>query len=199
MSSSDKRFIAFEGIDGSGKTTQSALFVEFLKGEGKDVFYTMEPGATKTGKVLRELVLHHEVNPVARLFMFLADRSLNAKLVRMSIESGMYVVSDRSMYSTVAYQHFGEGMDRDFIDECNEVATGGVKPDIVFVIDVPVEESLGRLRSRDVVESFDLGFFQRVREGYISIAAEDERVFVVDGRGSAEEVFSRIRSIWDSL
>ena len=191
------RYIAFEGIDGSGKTTQAKRFYSYLQNLGYNVFYTKEPGGVEGS--LRELILNHKWNKKSELFLFLADRALNAEIIKRKIDAGYIVVSDRSMYSTLAYQGFGEGLNLDFLIELNMFATGGLKPDVVFCFDIDLNTMKDRVKNPDVIELKSREFFDRVRRGYISLAETEKNFFLIDGSKTEDEVFEEVKRIWESL
>ncbi len=191
------RYIAFEGIDGSGKSTQAKLFADYLENKGFCVFLTKEPGGS-TDKI-RDLLLNYRWSKRAELFLFLADRAENAREIKNKLDKGCIVVSDRCMYSTIAYQGFGEGLDIDFLEELNLFSTDGLKPDIVFCFDVDLETMNERVGKRDVIESKPRDFFYRVREGYRELAKRNDRFFLIDGKKKKEEVFGEVLRIWESL
>lgn len=191
------RYIAFEGIDGSGKTTQAKRFYSYLQNLGYNIFYTKEPGGVEGS--LRELILNYKWNKKSELFLFLADRALNAEIIKRKIDAGYIVVSDRSMYSTLAYQGFGEGLNLDFLIELNMFATGGLKPDVVFCFDIDLNTMKDRVKNPDVIELKSREFFDRVRRGYISLAETEENFFLIDGSKTEDEVFEEVKRIWESL
>ncbi len=191
------RYIAFEGIDGCGKSTQAKLFTDYLENKGFCVFLTKEPGGS-TDKI-RDLLLNYRWSKRAELFLFLADRAENAREIKSKLEKGCIVVSDRCMYSTIAYQGFGEGLDIDFLEKLNLFSTDGLKPDIVFCFDVDLETMNERVGKRDVIESKPRDFFYRVREGYRELAKRNDRFFLIDGKRKKEEVFGEVLRIWESL
>ena len=191
------RYIAFEGIDGSGKTTQAKRFYSYLQNLGYNVFYTKEPGGVEGN--LRELILNHKWNKKSELFLFLADRALSSEVIKRKIDEGYFVVSDRSMYSTLAYQGFGEGLNLDFLIELNMFATGGLKPDVVFCFDIDLNTMKDRVKKPDVIELKSREFFDRVRRGYISLAETEKNFFLIDGSKTEDEVFEEVKRIWESL
>ena len=191
------RYIAFEGIDGSGKTTQAKRFYSYLQNLGYNVFYTKEPGGVEGS--LRELILNHKWNKKSELFLFLADRALSSEVIKRKIDEGYFVVSDRSMYSTLAYQGFGEGLNLDFLIELNMFATGGLKPDVVFCFDIDLNTMKNRVKNPDVIELKSREFFDRVRRGYISLAETEKNFFLIDGSKTEDEVFEEVKRIWESL
>jgi dTMP kinase len=196
-------FITFEGIDGSGKSTQMRMLASVLRMRGFEVVTTREPGGTPLGKRLRTALLdaQAEVDPLAELLLYAADRAQHVrKLLRPALETGYIVLSDRYADATVAYQGAGRGFTPELIAEVVELATGGLKPDLTIIFDVSVAECLMRTRRRETTEqgkdrldAEDVGFYARVREAYLKIAAaEPERVRVVDASSSVEETHSSV-------
>lgn len=190
---SSNRYIAFEGIDASGKSTQMQLFCKFLSTNGKKVLCTKEPGGVS--KQIRNLLLTENLNPKSRLFMFLADRAMHIQKIKKFIGIG-YVASDRSLFSTIAYQSFGEGLDLDFVEKANIFATEGLLPDITFIIDINASTMEKRIKNRDIIESKGIDFFKRVREGYRYIAKNYGNVYTINGEKPPNAVFEDIIDIW---
>lgn len=199
-------FITFEGIDGSGKSTQLRLLANFLKSNGCDVLLTREPGGTPVGNRLRSALLdaQEEVDPLTELLVFAADRAQHVRRVlRPALESGEVVFSDRYADATVAYQGAGRGFERELIVEIIELATEGLKPDLTILFDVSVEDSTTRTRRRsngkqkgDRLDSETDEFHTRVREAYLAIArAEPERVKVVETNHTVEITHERVKEI----
>jgi dTMP kinase len=190
-------FITFEGADGCGKTTQMNLLKDYLIQNGYEVVLTREPGAKGLGEQLREILLNYdgEVADRCESFLFLADRAQNIEtIVIPSIKQGKIVLCDRHIDSTVAYQGYGRGLDLDEINYLNNIATGGIKPDLTYVFDVDVETSAKRVGDKkDRMESAGKEFFNRVRNGYLELAKkEPQRVKVIDSTRSIEEVFQNV-------
>ena len=187
-------FISFEGIDRCGKTTQAERLVERLRGEGRDVVFTREPGGTWLGRKVRSLLLarREEVHPAAEMLLFAADRAQHVNtLIRPALLQGKVVVSDRYADSTVVYQGDGRGLELDRIHTVQEVATGGLRPDLTVWIDMDLETAGQRssLAEADRLEAAGDAFFERVRGGYLRTwQKEPERVFRVDGRLSVEDL-----------
>ena len=184
-------FIAFEGIDGSGKTTLSKMLFDFLKRRGIKTLLTREP----FDENLRKAVLEKPFDPWGETFLFLADRGLHVNtLIKPKLEEGFTVISDRFYLSTLAYQGFGRGLDIDLLKNLNEKATGGLKPDITFLIDVPVEVALERIKnSRKSAERFEKkDFLQKVREGFLELAKEDENIFVLNGEKNLYQLLGEV-------
>ncbi|MEO2083851.1 MAG: dTMP kinase [Desulfurobacteriaceae bacterium] len=195
-------FITFEGIEGSGKSTQAKLLYEWFLDRGRRVVLTREPGGTEAAERIRDLILREweeSFPPFSELCLYLAARGFHVKnLIKPSLSEGAVVICDRFSDSTLAYQGYGRGLDLELIKEMNREATEGIKPDLTFLIDVPVEVGLERIgkRRRDRIEGESLEFHRRVRRGFLDIAGkEPERVVVVDGTGSREEVFEFILSV----
>jgi dTMP kinase len=199
-------FISFEGIDGSGKSTQLRLLANFLKANGCDPLLTREPGGTPVGNRLRAALLdaHEQVDPLTELLVFAADRAQHVRRVlRPGIEQGRVVFSDRYADATAAYQGAGRGFSPELIAEIIELATEGLKPDLTVLFDLTVEESVLRTRRRsngkhrgDRLDSETADFHTRVRQAYLDLARrEPERVKVVESSPSVEETQERVREI----
>ena len=199
-------FITFEGIDGSGKSTQLRLLSSFLRMNGCDVLLTREPGGTPVGVRLRAALLdaQEEVDPLTELLVFAADRAQHVRRVlRPSLESGRVVLSDRYADATVAYQGAGRGFSPKLIAEIVQLATEGLKPDLTLLFDLTVQESTNRTNRRSTVKNkrdrLDIehaDFHARVREAYLRIAdAEPERVRIIDTSGPVEETHQRVKEI----
>jgi len=197
-------FIVFEGIDGSGKTTQFNLFCKELKNKGFDIFETSEPTRGNIGELIREK-LHEDVeNSISKAMifnlLFYADRVEHNLSIQKNLESGKLVVSDRYYHSTLAYQA-AQGLDLKLLVKFHKLLQDSgfvVKPDKVVFIDVPAEEAIKRIEAREKkrVEIFErLEFLKKVRENYLKLQEIlDENIFVVDGTGSVEEVRERVLS-----
>ena len=190
-------FITFEGADGCGKTTQMSLLAEHLEKQGYDVVLTREPGGKGLGEKVREILLNYdgEVSDRCESFLFLADRAQNIDIiVNPAVEAGKIVLCDRHTDSTVAYQGYGRGLDLNRINQLNNIATNGRKPDLTFVFDIDTETSMKRVgKEKDRMESAGLEFHNRVREGYLKIAEhEPDRIKVIDALKSIEEIHEEV-------
>ncbi|MBI5827347.1 MAG: dTMP kinase [Deltaproteobacteria bacterium] len=200
-------FITFEGIEGSGKSTQMELLKRHMEGRGMEVLALREPGGTRLGERVRSILLNSSEEPVdpwAELFLYEACRAqLVSLVIRPSLEAGTTVICDRFTDSTLAYQGYGRGLDLEAVDRANVLAAGGLKPDITVLIDCEAEEGLRRAWSRigskeggareDRFEREDVSFHRRVRDGYLRIAgAEPDRVKVVDGGGEISTIHREI-------
>ncbi len=187
-------FLTFEGLDGSGKTTQAELLARWLEGKGLRVLLTREPGGGIPE--VRALLLKGALSPEAEYLLFSADRAEHVRrVVRPGLEEGAFVVCDRYLDSSLAYQGYGLGLPLPWLLGVAEGATGGLKPHLTVLLDLPPEEALLRKGVRDGIEGRDLAFFARVREGYLALArAEPERFLVLDARRGKEELQEAIRS-----
>lgn len=199
-------FITFEGIDGSGKSTQLRLLANFLKQAGCDVLLTREPGGTPVGNRLRAALLdaQEEVDPLTELLVFAADRAQHVRRVlRPALESGQVVFSDRYADATAAYQGAGRGFSPELIAEIIELATEGLKPDLTLLFDLSVEDSGVRTRRRangkqqgDRLDAETSEFHSRVRDAYLRLAhAEPQRMKIVETNQAAEITHGRVKEI----
>lgn len=200
------KFITFEGIDGSGKTTQMRMLANELRIRGLTVMPTCEPGGTPLGRRLREAFLETEENvaPLAELLLFAADRAQHVNfLVKPALEEGKIVVSDRYSDATAAYQGAGRGFSENTISQIIEIATGGLKPDLTLFFDLPIEQALRRTDARtdsgerkNRMDKETAGFYERVRAAYLKIAeAEPHRFRVVEASGSTGEIKTAVLEI----
>ncbi len=187
-------FLTLEGLDGSGKSTQAKLLAAFLEGRGLPVVLTREPGGGLPG--VRDLLLRGELSPEAEYLLFSADRAEHVRRVILpGLEGGAWVVSDRYLDSSLAYQGFGRGLPLPWLLEVAKEATLGLTPRLTFLLDLPPEEALRRVKDPNRLEREGLAFFQRVREGYLFLAEEEpHRFVVVDATGSVEAVAQRIQA-----
>jgi dTMP kinase len=187
-------FLTLEGLDGSGKSTQAKLLAAFLEGRGLPVVLTREPGGGLPG--VRDLLLRGELSPEAEYLLFSADRAEHVRQVILpSLEAGAWVVSDRYLDSSLAYQGFGRGLPLPWLLEVAKEATLGLTPRLTFLLDLPPEEALRRVKDPDRLEREGLAFFQRVREGYLFLAEKEPHRFVVlDATESVEAVAQRIQA-----
>jgi len=203
-------FITFEGIEGTGKSTQIALLQEHLEALGRRVLVTCEPGGSRIGAELRRVLLsldNRDLTPQAELFLYLADRAQHvAQVVRPALEAGAVVLCDRFADSTVAYQGFGRGMDIKLLHQLNAVAVGGLWPELTILLDLDPEtglaravarnESEGKTNAEGRFEAESLAFHSRVRQGFLSLAASfPERISILDASGTPEAIAQDLRAL----
>lgn len=195
-------FLTFEGGDGSGKTTQSALLTDWLTASGRTVVHSREPGGTELGLELREIILHRRgyIAPRAEALLYAADRAQNiATVVRPAVERGEIVIQDRYLDSSIAYQGAGRVLDGAEVRELSLWATEGLLPDLTVLLDVDVTVGRARLdyakKPYDRLEAEAAEFHIRVREAYLALAeAEPERFLVLDATRSIDELAADIRN-----
>ena len=202
-------FISFEGGEGLGKSLQAARLVESLKARGREVVHTREPGGTAAGEHIRDLVLHAREAPLSAEAQALLFSAARAELVREvigpALAAGRLVVADRFFDSTLAYQGYGHGADLDGLRAMTRFAVGDVIPQRTFLIDAPVDVVLARLGARagsrwDRFHGNDRAFYERVRDGYLRLAAADPaRFVVVKGDRSEDAIAADILREVDAL
>ncbi|MBL7648617.1 MAG: dTMP kinase [Candidatus Hydrogenedentes bacterium] len=200
-------FITFEGVEGCGKSTQIALLWEYLTEAGYDVIVTREPGGTPIAEAIRGVLLnpdHENMGPAVELLLYAAARAQHVfEKIAPALAAGQIVLCDRFADSTTAYQGAGRGLHAELLHTLNEIATGGVWPDCTLLIDVPVTVGLERARSRgrkDRIEQESIDFHERVRQGFLSLAASDhDRIHLIPGEASVDEVHQTIRRAVEAL
>jgi len=205
------RFVSFEGGDGTGKTTQIHALEDYLVQQGRACVVTREPGGTSLGKLIRQVVLEvsdHDIAPSTELFLYLADRAQHVnEIIRPALAAGKIVLCDRFTDSTLAYQGYGRGIDLKLLGQFNNVADGGVRPELTFLLDCPVAVGLARTSRRPSVEGqpredrFErekIEFHEKIRAGFLAMArAEPARFRVIDTTRAAAEVTGEIQRIAD--
>jgi dTMP kinase len=185
------RYIALEGGDGSGKTTLSAVLAARLRAAGDEVVEVREPGGTPLGESVRKLLLDSEhVDPWAEVFLFAAQRAqLIQEIVAPALERGAWVISDRTYYSSIAYQGRARGLGEDRVRRINEIGLDGVLPGRVFVIDVDPGTALGRQHRPDRIGSESIDFQKAVMSAYRDLASsEPDLVVLLDGREPVDDL-----------
>ena len=199
------KFIVFEGIDGSGKTTQINQLSKWLIGtdlipENNKLVITREPGGTKLGKSIRSLLLDtsREKSPgsITELLLYAADRSQHVnEIIRPTLDKGDWVISDRFCGSTLAYQGYGRKLDINLIKDLEAIATQGIAPDITFLLDIPIEESIRRRMNRkdDRIEKEGREFLSNVSLGFQALS-EDSNWKKISAINSEENIISEIKS-----
>jgi len=201
-----KRFISFEGIEGSGKSTQVKLLGEYLVSKGHNVITTVEPGGTHIGTKIRNLLLEpqNHMDPLTELILYYASRAQHVReVIYPAILKNTVVITDRFTDSTVAYQGYARGLDLSIIHALDEIVVPDLKPFLTFLLDLDVEEGLRRNRNAQKEDRFEmetLEFHTRVRKGFLQIAAhEPERIKVIDASRSTEEVNRELIGIIEKL
>ncbi|MBI3800329.1 MAG: dTMP kinase [Deltaproteobacteria bacterium] len=200
-------FISFEGIEGSGKSTQVALLAQALRSQGYDVVVTREPGGTAVGQVLRRLLLESTSAPLApgaELYLMLADRAQHIQeIIAPALRANKIVLSDRFVDSTTAYQGYGRGVELGLLAQLNAFACSECMPALTLVLDLPVSEGLKRVRQRqsgtegtDRFEAESVAFHERVQAGYLAVARSDsQRVRLLDAMRSVEVIHQEILAV----
>ena len=204
------KLIVFEGIEGGGKTTQIRRTCEWLRdrlgSSGPAIVTTKEPGGTGLGRSLRKILLdsssEEAIAPAAELLLFASDRAQHVEtFLKPHLEKGAIILCDRFTDSTIAYQGFGRGLDRDLIGQLNRIATAGLESDLTLWFDLDVEKGLDRTRNRgemDRMEKADFAFHQRVNRGFCELADRGgDRIVRVDANLSLEQVSEQIQNILD--
>ncbi len=202
-------FITFEGIEGCGKTTQIQLLESYIRSQQIVAVFTREPGGTIIGDMIRSILLNKdfsEMSPLTELFLYEAARAqIVEEIIRPNLEKGKIVICDRYLDATLAYQGYGRGLDLELIRECNLKASGGIVPDITFLLDCSPETGLSRAMQRiqgltgpdkeDRFEREHIEFHKRVREGYLLLSrSEDHRFRVINSERTIEAVQQEIIS-----
>jgi dTMP kinase len=192
-------FIAFEGGEGTGKSTQSKLLKKWLEKEGEEVVLSREPGGTDLGQGLRKILLGHEtgaISPRAEALLYAADRAHHVfSLIRPALDRGDVVITDRYFDSSIAYQGAGRVLQPNEVARISRWATESLFPTLTIIIDMPADIGLGRLKSRDRLEAEPLAFHERVRNEFLQIAAMDpERYLIVDGLQAIDDIHEQIIS-----
>jgi dTMP kinase len=193
------RLIAFEGVEGSGKSTQLELLRRVLEGRGREVVVTREPGGTPAGERVRSVLLDPEVelHPRAEALLFAAARAeLVEAVIRPALERGAVVLCDRYLDSSLAYQGAARGLGQGPVEEVNRFATGGLLPDLVVLLDLdPASGLRRRAGALDRIEAQDLGFHRRVRQAFRDLAAADPARFsMVDAATPVPEVAAQVQA-----
>ncbi len=200
------RFITFEGIDGSGKSTQARLLADYLSSKGTNVLLTKEPGEGKLGEAIRNEILDRrdiDIDPYAELCLFCADRTQHVReLILPKLAEGCTVICDRYYDSTLAYQGSGRGIDPGLVYRMAMASSLGVEPDITFFLSIPVEQALFRLRKRgkerNKMDEEPFEFHSRVDEGYRQLIGKGiARMKVIEASGSTEEIQMKIRRFFE--
>ncbi|HEY2380470.1 MAG TPA: dTMP kinase [Terriglobia bacterium] len=185
------KFVSFEGIEGCGKTTQIALLSEYLKKRDIPHTITREPGGTAVGEGIRKILLNSEtihLTAASELLLFYASRSQNIlEKIKPALDRGEMVICDRYYHASMAYQGYGRGIPLDFIHKLTDLVCAPYRPDVTFLLDIEPEVGLARARSRNHTrpenegrfEAENLEFYNQVRDGYLELASQDERMQLI--------------------
>jgi dTMP kinase len=205
-------FVSFEGIEGCGKTTQIALLAERLETEGTPVLVTREPGGTRVGDGIRQIVLDSktvDLTAEAELLLFYASRRQNiAEKILPALARGDVVISDRFYDASMAYQGFGRGLSTELISRLTDLVCRQTRPDVTILLDIDPGTGLSRARRRNAVrgsregrfEDEDPAFYERVRAGYLELASrEPDRIRIVPAGGTVDAVAGRIHAVLDAV
>jgi dTMP kinase len=201
------RFVSFEGIEGAGKTTQIALLSEYFNKHSIAHTITREPGGTAVGEGIRRILLNSEtihLTTASELLLFYASRSQNIQeKIKPALERDEMIICDRYYHASMAYQGYGRGIPLDFIWKLTDLVCTPYRPDLTFLLDIEPEVGLARARARNHAraenegrfEAEDLEFYNRVRDGYLELASEDERIQIVYADRPAETVHRHILTL----
>ncbi len=204
-------YIAFEGIEGSGKSVQIDILKNFFEKKGLKYIITKEPGSTDIGTEIRKILLNGSFTNMGHLteiFLYLADRAEHYdKIIKPNLNKVDVIISDRSLYSTLVYQGFGRGIDMNLLKQLNGIVTENIFPDYVFLIDLPVEIGLERALKReetsknnqDRFEKERIDFHYKIREGYQFFYKNSKDWFIFDGKKSIEDISSEIEKTIEKL
>ncbi len=206
-------FITFEGIEGSGKSSQVALLADYLTAQGRQVAVTREPGGTPIGDQVRAILLdpkNRALDPKAELLLYAASRAQHIReVIAPSLKAGTVVLCDRFADATIAYQGYGRGLDLAMISALDRIVTSGIQPDLTLLLDIEASAGLARARGRNHsrglenearFENEEIAFHERVRKGYLTLARQQPaRVRVVDASQPLEEVQKNIRKIVEEI
>jgi len=204
-------FITFEGIEGSGKSTQIALLANHLTARGVRHVLTREPGGTSIGDQVRKILLdpaNSSLDPAAELLLYAAGRAQHLReIILPALADGTNVLCDRFSDATLAYQGYGRGLDTEMVRSLDRIVTSGMRPDLTLLFDIEAASGIARARGRNNrrgleaearFENEELAFHERVRQGYLTLVAQEpDRIRVVDASSSPEAIQGQVRKIVD--
>lgn len=193
------KFITLEGPEGAGKSTQAKLLSNYLKDNGYPAVWTREPGGVSIAEQLREMLLNPDskIYPRAELLIYAAGRAQHTEeLINPALEDQKYVICERYIHASLAYQGYGRELDLGLIRKLNDIATGGRNPDITFIFDIDASKGLQRTKDSgtklDRLESENIKFHRRVREGYLNLSEGNNNIVVLDAEKSKKELHSEL-------
>ncbi|MBP8612462.1 MAG: dTMP kinase [Candidatus Atribacteria bacterium] len=185
--------ITFEGIDGAGKSTLAKILANNLEQKNYNVVLTKEPGGTPLGEYIRKILLDQEMDALSEFLLFASDRHTHVKEVIVpALNKGAIVISDRYHDSSVAYQGYGRNLSLEFIEFVHNKVLEGIMPELTILVDIPVNIGFGRLKTKDRIEKLGEDYLEKVRYGYLTLASEEKRFFVVNGTKSIDELSNQI-------
>lgn len=190
-------FYSFDGLDGTGKSTQIGLFADWLRSRGREVVTCVDPGSTQLGEAIRRILLESKETPISaasEMLLFMAARAqLVEEVIRPALQSGKTVVSDRYLLANVVYQGYAGGLDIETLWKIGETATGGIHPDRTFVLDMPAEAATARIgREFDRIESYGREYREKLRTGFLTEAARRPEIVVIDAAQTMDAVHSQV-------
>lgn len=195
-------FITFEGPDGSGKSTQITRLKEYLTSKGYDVLLVREPGGTKISEKIRSVILdteNKEMDPICEAMLYAASRAqLTHQVIMPALEEGRMVIADRFVDSSIVYQGYARGLGEEMVGTINSYATGGLVPDVTFLINIPAEVGIARKNNQkklDRLEEEDISFHKKVHEGYDRLKTKNDRIVEIDGTKDRDEIEREILDI----
>jgi dTMP kinase len=191
-------FFSIDGGDGVGKSTQSELFCQWLRGQGRELVACRDPGSTQLGDAVREILLNRHdlaIHRRSEMLLYMAARAqMVEEIIRPALVQGKIVVSDRYLLANVVYQGYGGGLDVETLWQVGRVSTGGLMPDLTIVLDLPAKTAAGRInRQLDRMEQQGAAFHARVREGFLTEAGRRPGIVVINAAASIDEVQNAIR------
>lgn len=198
------KFITIEGIDGSGKSTMSQRIADRIKERGYDVVLTREPGGTKVSELIRDIILHNDIDPKTEVLLFAASRREHvSKKIKPTLEKGIFVVCDRFLDSSIAYQAYGRNLNKQEILDINNYALDGLKPDVTLYFDVEVELGLSRTKKRDDNNKLDkesVEFYEKIKKAYDDLyELEPSRFRKVNANAEIAEVEKEVDDLIERL
>lgn len=198
------KFITIEGMDGSGKSTMSQYIVNKIKEKGYNVILTREPGGTEVSENIRNVILNNDIDPKTEVLLFAASRREHiAKKIKPALENGTFVVCDRFLDSSIAYQAYGRGLDEKEIRDINKYALDGLEVDVTLYFDVDIERGLTRTRKRDENNKLDnesVEFYAKIKEAYDTLyEREPDRIKKIDANLELNEVENELEHLLERL
>lgn len=195
--------VTFEGIEGCGKSVQARLLYEYLQSKGISSILTREPGGSDISERIRDILLdrrHLDMVPYTELFLYLASRAQHTQeVIKPALAQGKVVICDRYIDASVAYQGEGRGISKNLIKQLNKTATGGLLPNLTFLLDMDTEIALKRIEREDRLEMEGVEFHNRIRSGYLKLNRENpERIVLLNGMRSIKQIHNEIKDIFEA-